>query len=42
MNARSLRDLAPPLLFGLGVLVLWEAFVRLAGGNAGEIGRAHV
>ena len=30
MNAR-LHDLAPPLLFGLAVLTLWEASVRLLG-----------
>ena len=31
MNARALEDLAPPLLFGLAVLALWEAGVRLLG-----------
>jgi NitT/TauT family transport system permease protein len=31
MNARGFRDLASPLLFGLAVLLLWEAIVRLAG-----------
>ena len=31
MKARSLGDLASPLLFGLAVLLLWEAIVRLAG-----------
>ncbi len=31
MNARALGDLAPPLLFGLAVLALWEFGVRLAG-----------
>lgn len=31
MNARSLRDLAPPLLFGFVVLALWEAGTRLGG-----------
>ena len=31
MNARALEDLAPPLLFGLAVLALWEAGVRLFG-----------
>ena len=31
MNARSLADLAPPLLFGLAVLAIWEAGVRLLG-----------
>ena len=29
MNARRLADLLPPLFFGLGVLILWEAVVRL-------------
>jgi len=31
MNARALEDLAPPLLFGLAVLALWEMGVRLLG-----------
>ena len=31
MKARSLGDLASPLLFGVAVLLLWEAVVRLAG-----------
>ncbi len=31
MNARRWTDLVPPLAFGLGVLLLWEAVVRLAG-----------
>ena len=31
MNAHALRALAPPLLFGLVVLALWEAGVRLLG-----------
>ena len=31
MNARTLSDLAPPLLFGLAVLAIWEASVRLLG-----------
>jgi NitT/TauT family transport system permease protein len=31
MNARALKDLAPPLLFGLVVLAIWEAGVRLLG-----------
>ena len=31
MNAQKLADLVPPLLFGLAVLALWEAGVRLAG-----------
>ncbi len=29
MSPRRLRDLAPPLLFGLAVLLIWEAGVRL-------------
>jgi NitT/TauT family transport system permease protein len=28
MSARRLRDALPPLLFGLGVLIVWEAVVR--------------
>jgi NitT/TauT family transport system permease protein len=31
MNAQGFRDLASPLLFGLVVLLTWEAIVRLAG-----------
>ncbi len=31
MNARSLRDLAPPLGFGLAVLTIWQFGVRLLG-----------
>jgi NitT/TauT family transport system permease protein len=31
MNARALSDLAPPLLFGLAVLALWEMGVRWLG-----------
>jgi len=31
MNARALSELAPPLLFGLAVLALWEMGVRLLG-----------
>jgi NitT/TauT family transport system permease protein len=31
MNAQGFRDLASPLLFGLVVLLAWEAIVRLAG-----------
>ncbi len=31
MNARTLRDLVPPLLFGVAILLLWEIGVRLLG-----------
>jgi NitT/TauT family transport system permease protein len=31
VNARALSDLAPPLLFGLAVLALWEMGVRVLG-----------
>ena len=31
MNAKSIADLGPPLMFGLLVLALWEGVVRLAG-----------
>jgi NitT/TauT family transport system permease protein len=31
MNANKFADLAPPLLFGIVVLTLWEAITRLAG-----------
>jgi NitT/TauT family transport system permease protein len=31
VNARALEDLAPPLLFGLAVLALWEIGVRALG-----------
>ena len=28
MNARAAADLAPPALFGAGVLIVWEFIVR--------------
>ena len=31
MTSKSLTDLAPPLVFGVVVLIAWEALVRLAG-----------
>jgi NitT/TauT family transport system permease protein len=31
MNAKTLGDFGPPLLFGLAVLAFWEALVRVAG-----------
>ncbi len=31
MNARRLADLVPPILFGVAVLAVWEAVVRIGG-----------